>query len=179
MPPSDPTIPLHDTLAVIRDHIADAATFDAISKDLLRVQRELAAEKEAEKEASDGPKNKYRFVVLIRGDNALKAAVAGGAFIMAVPDSEDLIETYSGDGLIQRLNKAVHTQNEAPRGKRGKARSKIKSYPEAFRMLKTKAIKGSSSEFKVKTKDPVEVLVLTESEVPAPSGTKEGEKNRE
>jgi hypothetical protein len=162
--PSDPSLPISDALSIVRDHISDPDLLKAVTADFLKVQRELAAEKEAAKEGATN-RNKNRFVVLLRGDAALKAAVAGGAFIMAVPDDETLVETYSGVGLLQRFCKAIAHQNDAPKGRRGKARTKIRTYVEAFRWLKPKAVKETESAFKIKTAEAVEVIVLEKEEV--------------
>lgn len=159
--PSDPSLPISDALAIVRDHVADQSLLKAITDDLLKAQREIAAEKEAAKEENASGRNKNRFVVMIRGDAALKAQVAGGAFIIAVPDGEDQdVQTYSGDQLLQRFYKGVRVYNEAPRGKRGKARTKVESIVDAFRLVKAKVWKDAETGIKVKTASPVEVIVL-------------------
>jgi hypothetical protein len=162
---SDPTLPISDVLDVVRQHVSDPVALKAIQAELLAAQRENAAAKLADKEAG-GAKNKYRFAVFIRGDASLKPLVAGGAFIVAVPDTDGPeSETYVGEALLQRFYKAVKTHNEAPKGKRGRTRSIIKTFAEAFRILKPKTIKQSESLFKLKGSDPVEVIVVEKEEV--------------
>lgn len=164
--PSDPTLPIADVLDVVRQHVKDPATLKTIQAELLQAQRENAAAKLADREAGAGAKNKYRLAVFIRGDASLKPLVAGGAFIIAVPDTDGPeSETYVGEALLQRFYKAVKTHNEAPKGKRGRARSIIKTFAEAFRVLKPKTIKQSESLFKLKGSDPVEVIVVEKEEV--------------
>jgi hypothetical protein len=167
LPPAGlPTLPIGDILDVIRQHITDPKELKSIQDELLAAQRENAAAKLAEKEAGDGPKNKYRFAVFIRGGAALKPLVAGGAFIVAVPDTDGPESiTYTGEALLQRFYKAVKTHNEAPKGKRGRTRALIKTFAEAFRILKPKTIKASESLFKLKGTDPVEVIVVEKEEV--------------
>lgn len=165
---SEPTLPIGDILDIVRQRVSDPVTIKAITDDLLKTQRELAAEKAAEKESSSaGPKAKNRFVILLRGDASLKPLVAGGAFILAVPDS-DIPEanTYMGDALLQRFYKAVSTYNDIPEKRgRGRAKTKMKTFFDAIRRLKPKAIKESGSSFKIKTVDPVEVVVVEKEEV--------------
>lgn len=167
--PAEMKLDLGEILDVLRQRITDEETLKKITSDLLAAQRALAAEKAAEKEenASTGPKNKYRLSILIRGDAALKAQVAGGAYILAVPDGEDAVEsnTYMGEALLQRFYKAISHHNDHLKGKRGKSKPRIKTISDAFRILKPKTIKESENLFKVKTDLPVEVIVVEKEEV--------------
>lgn len=163
---TEPKLPLGDILDVLRERVTDPEVLKTITADLMAASRELAAEKAAEKENASGSKNKYRLTVLIRGDASLKALVAGGAYVFAVPDDPELVETYSGEGLLQRFYKAVHAHNYAPqKGVRGRKRSLFKTFGDAVRGLKPKAIKSTESAFKIKTALPVEVIVVEKEEV--------------
>ena len=165
--PAEIKLDLGEILDVLRQRVTDEATLKAITADLLAAQRALAAEKAAEKEEKAGPKNKYRFAILLRGNAALKAQVAGGAYILAVPDGEDVAEsnTYMGEGLLQRFYKAITHHNDHIKGKRGKSKPRIKVFSDAFRILKSKTIKESESAFKIKSDTLVEVIVVEKEEV--------------
>ena len=165
---SEPTLPIGDALDVVRQYVTDPEVLKKIAAALNAAQRENAAAKAADKEAGTSKSNRYRLVVLVRGDSTLKPLVAGGAFVFAVPDGEEdvaLSDTYSGEGLLQRFYNAVRAHNDAPKGKRGKATRKIKTFAEAIRYLKPKTIKGNGSAFKIKTTAPVEVVVVEKEEV--------------
>ena len=159
------SLPIDEVLSTLRDHITDNALLQKISQDLTKVEQEL---KDAKEPAAKG--GKTRLAILIRGDKALAAAVAGGAYVMGVPDAgdTDAVEssTYMGDALINRLRKAVVTHNEAPKGKRGKKRAKIETWFQAFSTLRPKAIKESGSQMTIKQKGvPAEVIVLLNENV--------------
>lgn len=161
------SIPLSDVLAVVRDHVTDAGQLAAIQAELLKTQRQIAADKEADKGA---PKGKTRLCAIIRGDEALKRAVAGGCYILSVPDPEDdaeLANTYMGEGLLGRLYTACRAHNEAPKKRRAKAKRPIKTLPDAMSLLRAKTIKESGSTFSVKQKGtPVEIVVVTSEALP-------------
>ncbi len=159
------SLAIDDTLEVIRVHLKDNSTLlNAIAKDLIKAEKEIAAAKSAENE-SDGPKMKNRFVVLIRSDDSetLKPLVAAGAFILAVPDDDQSIETYSGEGLIGRIATAARNFNETMKRKKGQRT--IRTFVSAMSGLKTKAIKNSGSNFLIKTKIPVEVVVVDKENI--------------
>ena len=157
---------LGEIIDVLRQRV-DPETLKIVTADLLATQRALAAEKEAEKGSSSGIKSKNRFVILVRGDASLKPLVAGGAFVLSVPDSDTPeANTYMGDALLQRFYKAVSTYNDIPEKRgRGRAKTKMKTFFDAIRRLKPKVIKESGSSFKIKNVDPVEVIVVEKEEV--------------
>lgn len=162
--PTDPSIPVPEVLAVIRDHVKDPETVKAVAADIAKIQREIAQEKEAEKEGK-GPKSKNRFVVLIRSDNpAAQSVAAAGAYVVTVPD-DDTTDTYNGTALLERIKKAVAYHNEKPAGKRGRKRSIIKKFTEAMANLKSKVFKETESKVLVKTKLPVEVVIVDKEEI--------------
>lgn len=172
MPPSNSSIPTDEVLSVLKKHIQDFATVQAIAKDLLAVQKELAEEKRA---AAGGPKRKNNFVIVIRGDDSVKRAVEAGAYVLTVPncDSEtETTETFTQNTLIERVKKAVKVDNELPNAKRGryarKASHKITTFVSAMENLRTKAIKQAHqgpSMFTIKTRTPVPIIVVDDSVV--------------
>ena len=156
------TIPVDDVLDVIRQHVKDTATVHAIAKDILAAQKEIAAEKAADKEK--GVKTKNRFVVLIRSDDGakLKPLVGGGAYVMTVPD-DSTSNTYMGEGLLARISSAARTFNDSLKRKKGNRA--IKTFVQAMESLKSKAVKASGSSFLVKTKYPAEVVVVDKEDI--------------
>lgn len=162
MSSSIPSIPIPEVLSILRDHVEDPQALKRITEELAKIQRELAAEKEAEKEANaNGPKTKNRFVVLLRSDDPKAAqAVAAGAYVLTVPD-DDTTDTYNGQALIERLRKAVRYHNDSgSKGGRGRKKMLIKRFVDAMAYLKTKALKETESKVLIKTKAPVEVIIV-------------------
>lgn len=161
------SLPLSDVLAVVRDHVTDPTQLAAIQAELLKTQRQIAADKEAEKGA---PKGKTRLCVVIQGDAALKEAVAAGCYVLSVPDPEDdaeLSNTYMGEGLLGRIYTACRAHNDAPKKRRAKAKRKIQTLVDAMSLLKAKTIKESGSTFGIKQKgQPVEIVVVTTPTLP-------------
>ncbi len=156
------TLDTDTVLEVIRHHVTETVTLHAIAKELLATAKQ---EKEA---AVKEPRGKTRLVALIRGDEALKFLVAGGAFTVAVPDGDDdpTTTTYHGDALVERLRKAAIAHNEAPAKRRGKRAAKIETWQQAFSILKAKTIKGSGSQISIRGKgNPIEVVVLTKETI--------------
>lgn len=154
------SLPLDETLAVLRDHITDNAVLQAIAKDLAKTEREIKESRPHTKAA------KTRLVALLRSDDpAVKRAAEAGVFIVSVPDSEETA-TYSGESLLSRLRKAVAAHNDAPKGKRRKAKVVIQTWFQAFTHLRAKTIKESGSTITVKQKGtPAELVVLEKEEV--------------
>lgn len=167
MPPStSSSLPVDDTIEVLRSHIKDATLLNAVVKDLLAAQREVAQAKAAEAEANKGVKTKNRYTVLIRADPGeaakLRQLVAAGGYVLTVPD-DDTTDTYSGDGLLGRISTAARTFNDSL--KRKKTSRLIKSFIQAMENLKAKAIKSSGSNFSIKNRYPAEIIVVDKEEV--------------
>jgi hypothetical protein len=154
------SLPIDDTLAVLRDHIKDQTVLKQIAQDL------IAAEKEAKESKVTTPKGKTRLVALVRHDGG--SLVGAGAYIVSVPD-DDTTDTYSKDGLLNRLRKAAQEYNDSPRKRRAKGKPvKIETWTDLFRNVKAKTLKASGSNISIKAKgDPVELVVL-EKETIAP-----------
>lgn len=155
------SLPVDDVIAVLREHVKDSTVLNAIAKDLLQAEREA----KAEQPRATAPKS--RFVALVRGDEALRRAVAGGCWIVSVPSGEDpSVSTYGGQSLITRLARAAKHQSEAPSRRRPKKGGRIKTWAELFRWLRPKAIKASESPgLRLRVTEPCEVVVLTTEEV--------------
>lgn len=166
--PAINAIPMGDILDIIRQRVTDETTRKQIVADLNAAQKELAAEKAAEKAEGLGKtKNKYRLVALVRGDASLKPLVAGGAFIVAVPDMDTPeAATYAGDALLERIYKAARMHNQRRQGVRGRPLVKMNTFFEVLKGLKPKAIRASESAFKVKCADPIEVVVVEREDIP-------------
>jgi hypothetical protein len=153
-----------DVIQIIRDEgiVTETAKLQAIAKAL------DAAAREAKEERKHNPRGKTRLLALLRSaDPVVARAVEAGVFIISVPDDESTA-TYSGESLIARLRSAVVAHNEAPKKRRGKARSKIETWQQAFTQLRAKTIKESGSTIGIKQKgNPAEcVLLLTEGVAP-------------
>ena len=135
---------------------------------VLKLAREAEEEAKASKEAEgDENKNKYRFVVLVRGDEETQKRVAGGAWLTQIVEDDD------GTSLQRGLISAAARQNElANRPKKGKQGRKakggiIKSWVELFNWLKPKTLNEVTNKgVKIKSKMPVEVQVLETEDVP-------------
>ncbi len=159
---TQPSIPISDVLAIIRDNVTDATQRAAIAAELLKTQKQIAADK-----ATAEPRGKTRLAVVLRDDtstSALKDAVAAGCYVLSVPDPEDdttLANTYMGAGLIGRIQTAARAHNEAPRKRRSKGKRIITTLHDAMTLLKAATIKGSGSAFGVKQKGtPVEIVLV-------------------
>ncbi len=157
MPPASSSIPVDDVLSIVREHVKDTKTIHDIAQAILATQKEIAKANAAEKGSL--PKMKNRYVVLIRSDNAaaLKPLVGAGCYIMTVPD-DDTIDTYSGEGLLNRITKAARVFNDSL--KKNRATRAIRTFVQAMEGLTSKAIKGSDSSFRIKAKYPAEVVVV-------------------
>lgn len=156
------SLELDSVISILQSHIADGTLIQALAKDLIAAEREAKEAKEPTTKAT--PK---RLVVLVRGDAALAKAVAGGAWVVSVPGTESPeTTTYSGDSLLSRIKRAVTAANEAPtRGRRRGKPTRIKTFAEAMRWLRPKALKQTESTLAIRTKEPVEVVVVTAEDV--------------
>lgn len=155
------TIP--DIIAVLRDEalVTETPRLQAIARALEKAERETKEQRKAE------PRGKTRLVILVRGDAALQRALDGGGWVVSVPD-DDTTNTYSAEGLVNRLRKAVIAHNEAPKGRR-KAKTKVETWAQCFTQLRAKTLKDSGSQIGIKQKgNPAELVVLT-SETVQPS----------
>ncbi len=157
--PTDPTVHLSDAISILRDHVTPD-TLTAIAADLQKLVKEEAADRAKDK----APKTKNRFVVLLRSDDeAVARAVQAGAFIVSVPDADDLTaDTYHSDALLQRLAKAAAHHNDNPARGRGKRNHRaIKTFVEAMERLKAKSLAATDSpKVRIKTRLPVEIVVV-------------------
>ena len=145
-----------EVLSIVRDFVTDPIQVKAVTAAL------IAAEKEAKNErATAEPKTKKRLVVLIRGDAATRRAVEGGAWVVALPKNA---ETAT---LLDKVSAAVRCSNDALKRKR--ATHTIKTFARAMEWPKAKAIKAASvsgaQDFSIKTKTPVEVVVVEKEEM--------------
>ena len=157
------SIPIEDVVEVLRagGYVTDTKALQNVAKALIAVEKES---KEASK--ATGPKSSSRLVALIRGDKALAQAVAGGCFVVSVPDSDtEEGATYAADSLVSRLRKAVAEHNDTT-PKRGRKNKRIETWRQAFTYLQPKTITGSGSAMSSRAKgNPCEVVVLTSETV--------------
>lgn len=150
-----------DIIGTIKKHVTDEVAVQKIARDLQAIKREVEQNK-PDKSEKTGKERK--FVVFLRGDEALKKAISGqGAWILNCPDDETS-NTYSADGLVERLKKAARYSNDNPPKTRRKPFS-IKTFVQLFEYLKPRSIKDSESDFKIKTKLPVELIVLDKESI--------------
>lgn len=152
------SLSIDDVITAVRKHVTDEVKVKAILKDL------VAAQQEVEEDKVKSPKSKNKFVVLLRGDASLRDKVSGGAWVVSCSDDETLVETYSGEGLWNRILKAVRYHNENP-GKVKKRHKMIKTFFAAMNTLKPKTFKLTESVVSVKTREPVEVIVVEKDEI--------------
>ncbi len=154
------SLSIEEVLSVLKPRL-DTATLTTVARELNKIEEEVKEDKKT------APKGKTRLVCLIRGDDpALIRAAQAGVFVLGVPDDETTA-TYSGEGLINRINAAIALNNDS-KPKRGRKRAKIDTYAQGFSILKSKTVKESGSTFSIKGKGfPVELVVLTK-ESPTP-----------
>ncbi len=169
MPPTS-NLPIDNTLEILRKHITDSTLLNAVVKDLIATQKEIAKEKLAEAEANKGLKIKSRYTVIIRADPSesakLKSLVGAGAYVLTTPD-DATTDTYTGDNLLKRIYSAARYWNDNLKRKRGSR--VIKTFVSALETLKPKTIKESGSEFKIKASYPAEVVVVDIEGIPSQS----------
>jgi hypothetical protein len=152
------SLPTDEVLSIIKSHLPDPKVVQAIAKDLAAAEKEI----KEERQATAGPKAKKRLVVLIRGDSATKAAVEGGAWVVALPEDGNTAT------LLDNVATAVRASNNAL--KRNRATRMIRTFARAMEWLKPKAIKGAAegnptAVFSIKTKTPIEVVVVEREEI--------------
>lgn len=120
-----------------------------IIKDLEQIIAELQAEKEAEKE----DKPKYEFVVVLHDPSgeliAQKKDEVLSAFVVQQEEGED------AGAILSKIADAAKLQNEAAKQKR----ARLQNMREIFDGLKSKYLK--EKKVKIKTKEPVRVLITT------------------
>ncbi len=155
------SLPLDEVIATLKDHLQDNNLLNAIAKDLFQAERDA----KAARADHAGPKAKTRLVALVRQDKG--STTLGGAYIVSVPD-DDTTDTYSGEGLLNRLRKAAQEHNDAPRKKRAKSKIKIDTWDALLRNVKAKTFKASGSQIGVKAKGNAHELVILISESIAP-----------
>lgn len=151
------SLPIDDIITILRDggHLTDPKALQAAARDL------IAAEKEVKESKEPAVKTKTRLSIVIQGTDELKQLVAGGAYVLSVPDDDSVADTYMGEGLIGRIATAARAHNDAPRGRR-KSKRVIKTLNDAMTGLRVKVIKQSGSQFSIRGKgQPVEVVVVT------------------
>lgn len=144
-----------DVADVLRAHLTDPAQLNAVLKDLIATEK---AAKAAEANDDKEPRPKQEFVVLIRGNAATKAAVAGGAWLVKTPAESD------NTTLLDRIRSAVQAHNDSLRGKQRGTRI-IRTFARAFNLLRPKSILLAEANFKISTKTPVEVMVIESENV--------------
>jgi hypothetical protein len=138
----------------------------------IKLAQEVEAEKKAEREEGKAPKSKTKYVVLIRGDEALKVATSGGAWLVKMPDEADTSKTLDIlTSAAARQNDAKGSKPSGGRGRPSKNAGPITSWVELFDRVKAKFLKTICSEshngrvLKVVTKEAVEIQVITSEDV--------------
>jgi len=114
---------------------------------ILKAAKELETEKKNDKEESNEPKAKSEFVIFVRGDAAVKAAVQAG-WVAQVKQGEDIAN------LTQKMKQAVKEHNAAQKRKK----RFITTWSEMFQYIKRPFSKANG--FQPKTKVAVQVVVL-------------------
>ena len=135
---------------LIQAGVSDAKLRTAI----LQTARKLEDEKKSDGPSS--PKSKSKYTVLIRGTEETKKLLENQeAFITKTP--LDLDE----DTIFNRIVVASARQNESV-----KKKGKIVTFADYFAFIKSKFRKTDDTNVQNVTKQPVRIIVLTESDVP-------------
>src|ERR1700739_1494865 len=114
------SLPIDEILDVLRAHKIDGQPLQSIAKDLIAAEKEV----KEDRAAHAVPKPKKKSVVLIRGDAALKAQVAGGAYIVQVEEADDTTT------LLGRISAAARSYNEGLR--RNRANRVVRTFVKAM-----------------------------------------------
>jgi hypothetical protein len=117
-------------------------------KIVLQDAKDLEEKKKEEREANKAPKSKNEFVIVVRGDEQLKAALAQG-WVMSVKTGDDV------STLPERFVKAAREHNSNVK----KGKGTLLNWGDFFQRLKRVYSKMES--FQIKTKEPVRVVVIT------------------
>lgn len=144
------SIPLDEIVSVLSTHLKDPAQVRAITEELKAVEAEA---KESRASAS-AKRTKTKQVVLIRGEASLKPLVAGGAWIVAVPEDDQTAT------LQDRIRTSARAYNDGLR--KDRATRLVKTFARALEWVKGKVIKQAcgSHPYQVRTRLPVEVQVV-------------------
>jgi len=126
----------------------------------------------AKEDAADGEsKNKYRYVAYVRGNAALQKQLESGIYLVSVADAIANPENKHAKDIdvTQHLVTCAARQNEKlskkVRGRKGRE-GMIVNWAQLFDWMKPKTLKENGGIMKVKTKLPVEIIVLTDEFVP-------------
>ena len=142
-----PKIDMEEVQGVLEERKVPNAS--EIIKDLEQIIAELQAEKEAEKE----DKPKYEFVVVLHDPSgeliAQKKDEVLSAFVVQQEEGEDAGE------ILSKIADAAKLQNEVAKTKK----SRLQNMRDVFDGLKSKYLK--EKKVKIKTKEPVRVLITT------------------
>lgn len=120
----------------------------AIIKDLK--EAELAEKEEAEK----APRQKSKYTILIRGDAELAKVVQQG-WIVQTPEEQD------DSTLVDRLKIATARHNQNLKKKKWN----VELWRDVFAYIKSKTTKDPEVNVKIKTKEPVRIIVLETEKV--------------
>ena len=134
-----------------------------IIKDLERILEELQAEKEANKE----DKPKYEYVVVLHDKDGKLAGQKVDeeitAFVVQQEEGED------AGAILGKLGDAARLQNEVAKTKK----SRLQNMRDIFDGLKSKYLK--EKKVKIKTKEPVRILITTGKELGSADPVKDTE----
>jgi hypothetical protein len=134
---------------LIQAGIADPALRSKVIKEAEALEKD----KRIEAEENKAPKAKSKFVIFVRGDEALKKSVQAG-WITKIPENSDTSD------ILQRIQKAGAMQNKASK----RQKTKVINYLDFFGFCKRKFTKQVN--IQPVTKEAVEVVVLTTEEIP-------------
>lgn len=142
------------TLEEIQESLTQSGLDLAVRSKVIKALEEAEAEKKADRatDSGDGPKAKNQFVIVVRGDDALAKTLQSG-WVVSVKDGDDI------STLKDRFSKAAKAQND----KQKRKKRFIDNWPDFFQYIKRAFTKAES--FQPKTKEAVQVVVLTSDKV--------------
>lgn len=177
-------------MSLTLDELQDILTQAGLDTNKRREVAKIAAQYEAEKKQDakedkneGGSKNKYRYVAFVRGSVALQDQLEGGAWLVSVADAIANPENKDAKKIdvVQHLMTCAARQNEKltskVAGRKGKG-GMIARWADCFNWMRPKTLKANGNIMKVKTKMPVEIIVLTDELVPFAGTAKQNSINK-
>jgi uncharacterized protein len=140
------------TLEEIQESLTQTGLALDVRSKVVKALEEAEAAKKADRGSDSTPKSKNKFVIVVRGDNNLAKELQSG-WVVSVAENDDV------STLVERFGKAARAQNDAQKRKK----RFIQNWDEFFQSLKRKFSKAEN--FQPKTKQPVQVIVITRESV--------------
>lgn len=120
----------------------------------IKAAEEFEANLKEERAENKGPKSKNKFVIVVRGDEKVKAAVQAG-WVVQMKESAD------ESTLISRITEAARESNRNQKRKK----QFLNNYRDFFAFCKRAFTKTASVDVQIKTKHAVQVVVLPTEDI--------------